>query len=347
MCLMNETGKYTSISWLHFVKPQRNKSGTDNFHRVYGALGLLTSPSIRFFTALPTHLELLCAFPIQYNKSVSTVFQDVIKYLIQRTGSLEVLDVLTDRTYLEHSEFPSWATDWGREREELECSWFRSQLLTYPENMDDIWCQKDTPVGYLRVKGTRIASCMVSLNSDHTIKHQSKPNWTTFKDLVHSYYDKTGANKNGYRAIWGSYGWIFIFPTLLQIDGTWIHQPQEVEPKDVPIQFAQYLSGRHYVTATFRNSLEPHRISYHDVKHYLVPRNACLDDIVVVLYGSSLYHLLRPCADRVGYYRYLGPVTGIQILPPQRDTSDAVAFIRPRQEIAISSDSKEEQFMLL
>ncbi|EPE27933.1 hypothetical protein GLAREA_04724 [Glarea lozoyensis ATCC 20868] len=340
-------GKLRSFTkhWLSVLRSGALFDVSDERDRVYGALGLLTSPSIRFFTALPTHLEQLSKFPVYYDTSVSFVFQDVIKFLMQMTRSLEVLDAFTDRTYLENNEVPSWATDWGRKKDSFVLSWSGSKLLTSTGNMDDIWRQKDMPVGYLKVKGMRIASRMLSLHSEHKIEHHSTPSWTTFGDFIQSYYDDSRrADADGYRAKWGSYEWRFIFPA--QFDGTWTYT-KEVDPNDIPIQFTQYLAGRHYVTATFPNALATHSIPYDETKHYLVPRNACLDDIVVALYGSSAYHLLRPLADRAGCYRYLGPVVGLRIIPPPRDASDIMASTQSRQGIVPQSYLVDEQFMLL
>lgn len=56
---------------------------TDERDRIYGALGLLTSASVKLFARLPASPEILPqSFPINYNKMISEVYQDVIKFLI-------------------------------------------------------------------------------------------------------------------------------------------------------------------------------------------------------------------------------------------------------------------------
>jgi hypothetical protein len=66
--------------------------------RIYGALGLLTSESVKFFSRLPPDPESLAGgFPIDYNKQVSEVYEDVTKFLMNTSKTLEILDVFGDR----------------------------------------------------------------------------------------------------------------------------------------------------------------------------------------------------------------------------------------------------------
>ena len=82
---------------------------TDDRDRIYGALGILRSRSTRLYVE---DLERFYTrnFPINYEKSVSEVYQDVVKFLINVDQNLDVLQIY-DSNDPENSEFPSWTPD--------------------------------------------------------------------------------------------------------------------------------------------------------------------------------------------------------------------------------------------
>lgn len=120
--LHNFERKTTLTSYTeHWVKVLRSGAlfkVSDERDRVYGAIGLVTSISLKFFTRLPAAPDSVTSFPIDYNKSLSEVYQDVTKFLINTSKHLEILDIFRDRRNLESSSLSSWATDWSRETEE-------------------------------------------------------------------------------------------------------------------------------------------------------------------------------------------------------------------------------------
>jgi hypothetical protein len=73
------------------------------------------------------------------------------------------------------------------------------------------------------------------------------------------------------------------------------------------------LAGSNYVAAKIdeRKANKPPR-SDGSAFHFLVPRSASLDDIVVAFHGSTHCYLLRPLINKPGQYRYLGPVIGLR-----------------------------------
>jgi len=53
------------------------------------------------------------SFPVEYSKSVSEVYQDVVKYFINRDRNLDILSILlTHRNAVSDAELPSWVPDW-------------------------------------------------------------------------------------------------------------------------------------------------------------------------------------------------------------------------------------------
>jgi hypothetical protein len=66
--------------WLDSIKTGLRFDVTDERDRIYGALGLLTSRTVKFFAEVPEELEKMAeAFPIDYSKSLSRVHEDVTK----------------------------------------------------------------------------------------------------------------------------------------------------------------------------------------------------------------------------------------------------------------------------
>ncbi|KAI1104022.1 heterokaryon incompatibility protein-domain-containing protein [Jackrogersella minutella] len=78
---------------------------TDPRDLVYGILGFTTVPISQgvMDTSQPTLI-------VDYNRSVSEVYQNVVTYEIARTGSLSILDFVVSRPA--SSDLPSWTPDW-------------------------------------------------------------------------------------------------------------------------------------------------------------------------------------------------------------------------------------------
>jgi hypothetical protein len=121
---------------------------TDPRDRIYGALGMIFSPSaesrIRFFSHFSAK-----KYSVDYSKSVSQVYQDFVKFCIEYSGTLDILTFVQIRQWhLSESEpdsdrLPTWAIDWRHQTPRyLEGSgpldWFQyppqdhSDIFRYP-----------------------------------------------------------------------------------------------------------------------------------------------------------------------------------------------------------------------
>lgn len=90
----------------------RGYGTTDERDKVYSVLGLArvlmtTSPPVARLNSITT------PFPIDYSKSISEVYQDVVKYFINRDRNLDILSILlTHRNASSDDDLPSWVPDW-------------------------------------------------------------------------------------------------------------------------------------------------------------------------------------------------------------------------------------------
>ena len=95
--------------WLSTLFAGTGFDATDDRDRIYGALGILRSRSTRLYVE---DLERFytTTFPVNYEKTVSQVYQDVVKFLINVDQNLDVLQIFHSINP-EHSPFPSWTPD--------------------------------------------------------------------------------------------------------------------------------------------------------------------------------------------------------------------------------------------
>jgi hypothetical protein len=90
----------------------------DSRDRMYGALGMMFHSHFKtridksqWDRRFPAKLE--ATYPIDYRKSVSEVYQDVVKTAVYDSGTLDVLFVAQDRMNWA-CDLPSWVLDWRR-----------------------------------------------------------------------------------------------------------------------------------------------------------------------------------------------------------------------------------------
>ena len=106
-----------SLHWLRTLQEGTAFEVTDPRDRVYALLGIIASPSTRFYVAAPKHGNGVTNgtapkdFPVDYDKSVSAVYQDVMRYLITIERNLDCLCVFQDRRK-QAFDMPSWVLDW-------------------------------------------------------------------------------------------------------------------------------------------------------------------------------------------------------------------------------------------
>jgi hypothetical protein len=279
--------------------------------RVYGVLGLLTSPSARFLARLPENLD-ASLFPIDYSKSLSEVYQDVTKFLINTTRTLEILEVLCNRRYLKGSGLPSWATDWDHGREEFKVSYFNMDLHKPPKLRSQPAIQKYDNAGELKLRGRLVAGKLVSLD---TSKYLRRPHFDindssscTLKDVL----------------IGPTPSCILLTRTEELKESVCMRnitsKPSWTSDQDL----VAFLAGPNYAFASVERDfdagtfllqallvLEPPDQGTLNGRQFLVPSTASLDDVLVSFDGSLCLHLLSPEGN--GRYRYVGPVVLIVV----------------------------------
>ena len=99
-----------SAHWLRVLNEGVNFQETDPRDKVYGVLGIITSPTTKPYVESRPDIE-SAEFPISYTKSVSEVYQDVVKYLINLDRNLDVLQIFESRRN-RAKDLSSWVTDW-------------------------------------------------------------------------------------------------------------------------------------------------------------------------------------------------------------------------------------------
>ena len=105
------------LHWLRTLQEGTGFQVTDPRDRVYALLGIIASPSTRFWVAPAKHGTVMTNgttpkdFPVDYERSISMVYQDVVKYLINVERNLDSLCTFQDRRR-HNSDVPSWALDW-------------------------------------------------------------------------------------------------------------------------------------------------------------------------------------------------------------------------------------------
>jgi hypothetical protein len=121
--------RYT-FHWLRHLRSGTSFRVTDERDRVYGIFGMVSSPSTRPYVEQRPDIN-PANLPINYAKTVSNVYQDLTKYLINTDRNLDCLLVFEDRRVRAvPDDLPSWVTDWRLDQP-------RSLLFIAPERAQD------------------------------------------------------------------------------------------------------------------------------------------------------------------------------------------------------------------
>ncbi len=103
---------YHSGGFLDLLMASREYDATDAKDKVYSVLGLARVP-MTTIAQTPSPESTTLPFTVDYSKSVSEVYQDVVKYFINRDRNLDILSILlTHRNAASDAELPSWVPDW-------------------------------------------------------------------------------------------------------------------------------------------------------------------------------------------------------------------------------------------
>jgi len=297
--------------WIDILRSGYLFKVTNERDRIYGTLGLLTSVSVKFFARLPADPEILAtSFPIDYKKQVPEVYQDVTKFLINTSKTLEILDIFGDRRHLELSDLPSWATDWSREREEFGLF----HQTTYPrDGFRDLLKQDYTDPGKLKLNGIRVAGGLIVLDAKKEVSHPRDRFMPKYRRSVTLQDIMKGPSRRSYSGLSSEIlnpPYMFIFTHIEESEKTFELENLARKPENFDLDFANFLAGSNYAFGYIQDCSDDVSLGLEDL-HFLVPRTASLDDIVVSLYGSRCLHLLRPMPQNSSEYKYLGPIAGI------------------------------------
>jgi hypothetical protein len=101
--------------WLRVLTDGGLFQVTDAKDRIYGTLGVLRSPTTRVYVeSQPENQVAEAGYVISYDKSISEVYQYVVKFLINTSRTLDILGVFEDRRKRSDA-LPSWSIDWTRQ----------------------------------------------------------------------------------------------------------------------------------------------------------------------------------------------------------------------------------------
>ncbi|KAJ9609908.1 hypothetical protein H2200_006237 [Cladophialophora chaetospira] len=114
--LFNGMSPYNKVDLTRVLLCNSGFEATDPRDFVYGAIGMSNVDLEHVDGLRLVQKELRNTLPIDYKRTVSEVFQDVTKYIINRDRSLDVLLVVWESRPIDTLELPSWTPDWRTAR---------------------------------------------------------------------------------------------------------------------------------------------------------------------------------------------------------------------------------------
>ena len=145
---------------LELLMTAREFDATDPRDKIYSVLGLAKIP----MTTDPYPND-SPSFPVAYTKSVSEVYQDAVKYFINRDRNLDIISILLSHRNDKSTDLPSWTPDWRVPASEipLDQNWdFFTWKMAAGGYKLEAPIQSYAEVGILRVQGhlvTKIRQC--------------------------------------------------------------------------------------------------------------------------------------------------------------------------------------------
>ena len=139
----------------------RQFEATDPRDKVYAVLGLgqvsMTQKQSKAAEETAEDSSYITQFPVDYSKSVSEVYQDTVKYFINRDANLDILSLLlTCRNAHSDTDLPSWVPDWRVPASEIPITqhWdFLSLKFAASGLRSKAEHQRHDETGILRAKG--------------------------------------------------------------------------------------------------------------------------------------------------------------------------------------------------
>ena len=151
-----------SAHWLRVLNEGVDFEETDPRDKVYGVLGIITSPTTKLYVESRPDIQ-AAEFPISYTKSVSEVYQDVVKYLINLDRNLDVLQIFESRRN-RAKDLPSWVTDW-RQCNKRSIAYCAPDDKPQRERIGQAPIQDLNDYGKLRLKGVQIGTPLELINA--------------------------------------------------------------------------------------------------------------------------------------------------------------------------------------
>lgn len=301
--------------WLKTISAGLRFDVTDERDRIYGALGLLTSRTVRFFAEVPEELEkMVQAFPIDYRKSLSRVHEDVTKFLINTTKTLEILDNFQENWQSGVPGRSSWNLDFSRKQEKyfLPQSRFQQEKDTVKVPMQDY-----ADAGKLKLAGMRVAKYIQRLDGAKEINHPRDRFNSKYRRSITLRHIMQGPQRRSLGGLSSGVDnppYAFVFSYINESeqshDVSISHRLNKVE--DLDASFAQLLASPKFAFA-YVDDFEGTESFDLASLHFLVPRTASLDDTIVSLYGSKCLHLIRPLHTDPPEWTYMGPIAAVVI----------------------------------
>lgn len=268
-----------SVHWLRTLQDGTSFHVTDPRDRVCGILGIISSTTTRLYVEDRPDIKTQ-NFPINYEKTVSEVYQDVIRFLIDTDQNLDCLTLFEDRRGLS-PDLPSWATDWRR-------NVARSFIGVDADATEDrlrhglAVRQLDLQPGQLQLEGIRY----FSVRSMTAIK-----SWP--EELLKA---KTEREPH---AVFNTMGWMD--DAFLDLASCYArcHCSESLQDEDAVFHMPLLDRGSE---------------SFQLVQDFqlFVPRTTMLDDVIVFLKGAKSLFVLRPVHEYESCFKLVGPALGYQ-----------------------------------
>lgn len=224
-------------------------------------------------------------FPISYEKTVSEVYQDVIKFLIETDRNLDCLSIFEEKQK-RAKDLPSWVTDWRRNapRSMIAAAADDTARSYYGAIMD----QTNSKPGTLLVEVAGVFSIKV-LKAIRSWPQDMKEAKSKFEP--HIIFNTMGWLDDSVLDLHGSYA-----ECEYLVPSTHTRRRMRNGLSEVDAAFAERVAGFHM------------RDSYFQHLKLYVPRTARLGDVIVAFSGAKSLFVLRKVREAT--CKLVGPILG-------------------------------------
>ena len=268
--------------WLDTLHDGAVFGATDPRDRVYGILGIVSSPTARLYVDSPA-ANRFEPLPIDYGKSVSEVYEDVVKFLINSDRSLDCLTVFEDRRG-RSTDLPSWVTDWRLKNS--RCFFSASQYAERSKFASKVPATQDfADRGRLRLLGIQCYDPICAIDgraSTYSAMVPESPNAGTAESRGPEVGLKIALTE--------------IIRSVLHIDDTGGLSKTSSYVWALLLPAEQVLPGKR---------------SQKSKMAFLVPRTIMIDDIMVDFQGGGCPFILRPVGN--GQHNLIGPCLIVKV----------------------------------